>query len=164
MILELTVRQQLDVRFGGDEQPFVQPGVGIADIFRRQWEQHAAARAVGVAAGEQVEQVEKCALAAISQSNILWRDLPAELVAQQIGQRFQQRVLALRAVVVAQRFGQFALVEHLLAQLFEIGFHLWDLCGVAAAEHDGAGGAQAFVQVVHQTGNARITGKFFAEK
>ena len=59
VIFELAVRQQLDVRFGGDEQPFVQPGVGIADVFRRQQEQHAAARTVGVAAGEQVEQSRK---------------------------------------------------------------------------------------------------------
>ena len=78
-------------------------------------------------------------MAAVRQCNILWRNLPAELVTQQIGQRFQQRVLALRAVVVAQRFGQFALIEHLLAQLFEVGFHLWDLRRVAATEHDGTG-------------------------
>ncbi|MNV62410.1 hypothetical protein D3C71_1549570 [compost metagenome] len=149
VILELTFRQQLNVGLGRNKQPLVQPGIGIADIFRRQRKQHAATAAVGIAPGKQVKQVEKRALAAICQCNVLWRDLPAQLIAQQISQRFQQGVFALRAVIVTQRLGQFALIEHVLAQLFEVAFHLWNLRRITAAEHDGTGGAQAFVQVIH---------------
>ncbi|MNP27919.1 hypothetical protein D3C76_1208510 [compost metagenome] len=164
VILELAIWQQFDVGFGRDKQPFIQSGIGIANIFWRQREQHAAAGAVGVAASEQVKQVEKRALAAVCQCNILWFDLPAKLFLQHGSQRFQQGVFALRAVVVAQCFSQLSLIEHLLAQLFEVAGHLWDLRRVTAAKHDGTWRAQAFIQIVHQAGDARVTGKFVAEK
>ena len=65
VIFELAFRQQLDVRARGDEQILFQAGIGIADILRRQREQHFFGGAVGATPCEQVKQVEKCALAAV---------------------------------------------------------------------------------------------------
>ncbi len=154
VIFELAFRQQLDVRARRDEQILFQAGIGIADILRRQRKQHFFGGAVRATSCEQVKQVEKRALAAVCQCNILWFDIPAQLVTQHFGEECQQLGFPLRAVVIAKRIGCFAAFQHLSEQGLEIGIHLRDLSRVSAAEHDCARCAQPVVEVLHQASNA----------
>ena len=154
VIFELAFRQQLDVRARRDEQILFQAGIGVADVLRRQREQHLFGGAIGATPREEVKQVEKCALAAVCQCNILWFDIPAQLVTQHFGEECQQLGFPLRAVVIAKRIGCFAAFQHLSKQGLEIGIHLRDLSRVSAAEHDCARCAQPVVEVLHQASNA----------
>ena len=55
VVLELAFRQQFDIRPGGNEQILFQAGIGIADIFRRQREQHLAGGAICPTPCEQIK-------------------------------------------------------------------------------------------------------------
>ena len=46
----------------------------------------------------------------------------------------------------------------------EVIIHFRNLRGIAAAQHDGARRTQAVIEVFHQAGDARMTGKFVAKK
>ena len=55
MVLKLAFRQQFDVRPGGNEQILFQAGIGVADIFRRQWEQYLTGGAICPTACKQIK-------------------------------------------------------------------------------------------------------------
>ena len=154
VVFELTFRQQLNIRARGDEQILFQTGIGVADILWCQREQYFFGSAVGATSCEKVKQVEKRALTAVCQCNILRFDIPTQLFTQHVGEEFQQFGFTLRAVVIAKRIGCFAVFQHLSEQRLEIGIHLRDLSRVSAAEHDGARCAQPVVEVLHQASNA----------
>ncbi len=89
VIFELTLWQQLDIRTRGHKQVFFEASIGIADILRCQREQHFFCGAVGAASGEEIEQVEKRALTAVCQCNILWFDIPTQRFPQHCRQKRQ---------------------------------------------------------------------------
>ncbi|MNL60528.1 hypothetical protein D3C87_1843450 [compost metagenome] len=72
VIFELAFWQQLNVWPRRDKQVLFQPGVSVTDVFWCQREQHLFGGAIGAAPCKQVKQVEKRALAAVCQCNILW--------------------------------------------------------------------------------------------
>ena len=65
VIFKLPFREQLNMRAGWDEQIVFQTGIRVADVFGSQRKQHLAGRTIRASTCEQIEQVEKRALAAI---------------------------------------------------------------------------------------------------
>ena len=164
MVFKLAFRQQFNVRASGDKQLFLEAGVGVADILRRQWKQHFTRGSIRATSCEEVKQVEKRALTAVCQCNILRLDLPTQFITQHLRQQGQQLAFTLRAVIIAKRIKGFAVIQHVAQQAVEVIIHFRNLCGIAAAQHDGAWRTQAVIEVFHQAGDARMTGKFVAKK
>ena len=55
VVFELAFRQQFDVRPGGNEQILFQTGIGVTNIFRRQWEQYLTRGAICPTACKQIK-------------------------------------------------------------------------------------------------------------
>ncbi len=71
VIFKLAFRQQFNIGASRNKQRLIKPGIGIAEIFRCQRKQHALFAAVGAATGVKIKQIEKGALAAVGQGDIL---------------------------------------------------------------------------------------------
>ena len=164
VVFELAIGQLLDGGLVGHEVVVGQRRVGIADVFRGEREQYLLLAAIGKFAGQQVEQVEEGILTAVGQGDIAGRDIPAQLLAEQGGQRFGEPVFALRAVVVGHRFDQLAVVE----QGFGLGLKAFQHGGdggrIAATQHDGVRIGQPLIEVIHELGNTGVASELLAEQ
>ena len=164
VVFKLAFRQQFNVRASSDKQIFFKAGIGVADVLGRQRKQHFTGGSIRATACEEVKQVEKRALTAVCQCNILWFDLPTQFITQHLRQQGQQLAFTLRTVIITKRIKGFTAVQHVGQQAMEVIVHFRNLRGIAAAQHDGARGTQAVIEVFHQAGDARMTGKFVAKK
>ena len=139
--------------------------VVVVDYNAQTVERHVAStRLFGELTGQQVEQIEEGVLAAIGQGDVAGRDRPAQLLAEQPGQRPGESVLALGAIVVGHGLDQFAVVE----QGFGLGLKAFQHGGdggrVAASQHDGVWVQQSLIEVIHELGNTGVASELLAEQ
>ena len=65
-------------RAAGDKHLFVDPLIGIADVFGTQWQQDFSVPLAIKSSGEQIEEVKKRSLTAVGHGEILFMEIPAE--------------------------------------------------------------------------------------
>ena len=127
-------------------------------------EQHLLLATVGELAGQQVEQIEEGVPAAAGQGDVAGGDLPAQLLAEQGGQRPGEPVPPWGVIVVGHGLDQFAVVEQGIGLGLKAFQHGGDGGRIAASQHDGVGIQQPLIEVVHELGNTGVASELLAEQ
>ena len=141
-----------DVRTTRDEEFAFDALVRVADVFRREREQHLAHTPAFEATCEQIKEIEKGALPAIRDREILRPDVPAKCALQQRCERGEEARISLRRIVVAEHpIQRGAVGDDCAHPLAQERLHLRHRRGIATAEHahirlDGHGAAE----IVHE--------------
>ena len=154
-----------DVRLYRVEQPLLNAGIGVANVFRRQRQQDMLAMSITVVTTKHVEKHEEGSLTAVGQRNVFGLQAPAVFLIQQLGQGGNKLFFPLRGVVNTHqptyvRFTGGHLHQNALNSLLD----LRNVAGVTTAHHDHVlTGGHGIPEIVHQGSNAGISGEFTTE-
>ena len=152
-IFEVVGAGDFDEWGDGVEESAVDALVGVSDVFRDEREEDPAVVSIRHFSGEEIEEEEESGLAAGGDGDVLRADVPAERVAEELGDGVEEKRISARWVVAGQRaFESAGFCEDFRDALLPDSVDGRDVCGLAAAEHfEGwAGGCERVSEIVHQ--------------